>query len=584
MVRKLELEVGTDILLLETGDALLLGALTFSGAATATGVGTLTCDARPLLWLEQRKATYKGRLKVALTKSGETTYTYYNYDRVRYLEFTEQPNSYISNIVLDNSDNVLTAIDLTGYTATISWGMKTEEGDLYSKRAPLYVLYQTFNSRGGALSCSLTCIGIINKVNEQAASNNYLPPTTAMTDLVGAVKTQAAVGASSVALKSLGVSATIPIDTKLTITGDSTEYNVEATTTTDGGGDATVTILPVLAVQAEVDVVATLALATLKDIIEGLCDGLGHGYTLYGAVSIAWDSEDSLIDSLVIKDYFKVREGASRLSKVNEAIGYTKMVKRVKSDGKIHFFNPTISGTDYNYQYVISGGHTFFAKSYSTSLIIPNTIIIRTSPALYQGSANDATSWGLLPKYVIYTLPIISDAQGDTIATAMLQRATLAAQRGSVVVPMNVFEELWDYIKVTDARESDSVRTGNVQYLRRTWNARTGEFQMVIRLGDSAVGLPDASTGALEFAPATPDYVTYPALEYYLLQLIELISGLTDDALDDDARLAAIEAVVGVQVVDARIDDTINSGDATTDGVIDAIRDALVTWRAIAPS
>jgi hypothetical protein len=34
--------------------------------------------------------------------------------------------------------------------------------------------------------------------------------------------------------------------------------------------------------------------------------------------------------------------------------------------------------------------------------------------------------------------------------------------------------------------------------------------------------------------------------------------------------------ILGARVVDARIDDTINSGDATTDGVIDAIRDAIV--------
>lgn len=40
--------------------------------------------------------------------------------------------------------------------------------------------------------------------------------------------------------------------------------------------------------------------------------------------------------------------------------------------------------------------------------------------------------------------------------------------------------------------------------------------------------------------------------------------------------------VVGPRVVDARIDDTINSGDATTDGVIDAIRDALIAHGIIA--
>lgn len=35
--------------------------------------------------------------------------------------------------------------------------------------------------------------------------------------------------------------------------------------------------------------------------------------------------------------------------------------------------------------------------------------------------------------------------------------------------------------------------------------------------------------------------------------------------------------VVGARVVDARCDDAINSGDATTDGVIDALRDAMIT-------
>ena len=40
--------------------------------------------------------------------------------------------------------------------------------------------------------------------------------------------------------------------------------------------------------------------------------------------------------------------------------------------------------------------------------------------------------------------------------------------------------------------------------------------------------------------------------------------------------------VVGTRVVDARSDDAINSGDATTDGVIDALRDAMITHGLIA--
>ena len=40
--------------------------------------------------------------------------------------------------------------------------------------------------------------------------------------------------------------------------------------------------------------------------------------------------------------------------------------------------------------------------------------------------------------------------------------------------------------------------------------------------------------------------------------------------------------VIGARVVDARCDDAINSGDATTDGVIDSLRDAMVAHGLVA--
>jgi len=50
----------------------------------------------------------------------------------------------------------------------------------------------------------------------------------------------------------------------------------------------------------------------------------------------------------------------------------------------------------------------------------------------------------------------------------------------------------------------------------------------------------------------------------------------------DEYYQVAGTQVVGARVVDARCDDTINSGDATTDGVIDALRDAMITHGLIA--
>lgn len=428
-------------------------------AATAAGISTVTCNLRNLIWMEQQKTANYVLLKVVLTKAGEDTYTYYNYDRVLYLEYTEQPNSYIANITLNNSDNVLTSIDLTGYTASVSWGMKTEEGDLYRTCAPLDMLYQSFNSNPGSLTCSLTCIGVLDKVNLEAAYSDYLP--------------------------------------------------------------------------------AADAADTLKDVIIGLLAGVAYGYNVYDAVAIVWDSEDSVIDSFVIKNYFKVREGASRLSKVNEVIGYTTMVKRVESDGKIHFFDPTVSGADYDYEYELSGDHTFFAKTTSSSIIVPNYIFVKY-PGILGGVASDATSWGLLPSVVTYTIPITSQDEGDDIALSMLQRVTLDAQRGYARVPMNVFQRIWDYILITDSREGGSTKAGNVQYIKRTWDSGTGEAQMEIRFGNSTVGLPDARTGA-NIGETPEKYVTYSSFQYKLREIGQILEGLADDAQDDDKRLDAAE-------------------------------------------
>jgi len=50
----------------------------------------------------------------------------------------------------------------------------------------------------------------------------------------------------------------------------------------------------------------------------------------------------------------------------------------------------------------------------------------------------------------------------------------------------------------------------------------------------------------------------------------------------DEYYQVASTQVVGARVIDARCDDAINSGDATTDGVIDALRDAMISHGLIA--
>ncbi len=71
---------------------------------------------------------------------------------------------------------------------------------------------------------------------------------------------------------------------------------------------------------------------------------------------------------------------------------------------------------------------------------------------------------------------------------------------------------------------------------------------------------------------------------------VELISGdsgvavVTIDANVNNTGVYKVDGVqvVGNRVIDARCDDTINSGDATTDGVIDALRDAMIAHGLLA--
>jgi hypothetical protein len=102
---------------------------------------------------------------------------------------------------------------------------------------------------------------------------------------------------------------------------------------------------------------------------------------------------------------------------------------------------------------------------------------------------------------------------------------------------------------------------------------------------DSSLNFIFNSIGNIYFAVDTINSST--AKKFVFAHNADAIASYTEIASLNEAGTFALAAggtltiggaqVVGARVVDARIDDTINSGDATTDGVIDAIRDALIT-------
>jgi hypothetical protein len=256
---------------------------------------------------------------------------------------------------------------------------------------------------------------------------------------------------------------------------------------------------------------------TVKTLINGIADGTlldltmgGSPYSHCTVITVDWDSEDSLIDSFMPKSSFRISVGESRLNKIKQLLGYTKCVMRFEDDGHLHIFSPTVSGVVYDYEYkddYAASSHPFFSKIYRNRLVLPNKYVVKNAASAadietyYTGEATSAASYALLPKTEYVVLALASSAEGTTIAEAMIQRAEMDHERGSLFAPINVGAEVHDYVKVTDNVEGNS-RVGNIGYLSETYEA--GKFDFFFGFGDvmlaSSIGL-----GGMSEQP----YVTY---------------------------------------------------------------------------
>ena len=199
---------------------------------------------------------------------------------------------------------------------------------------------------------------------------------------------------------------------------------------------------------------------------------------------VDFDSEDSLIDSYQPKDGLRIYMNGSRLSALKRLLDYTGCVMRFGGDGNVHILQPVTGGTVYDYEYSLANGHTFFSKAYRNSLVIPNYVIARSHPGdspQYSGCASDSESISAFRemRYQKYAC-LASDAQAVIIAAALLAKFQLEAQKGEADVPMNCGAELFDYVKVTDERESD-YRAGNIGSLTRKYSP--GRYTMEFSFG-----------------------------------------------------------------------------------------------------
>ena len=285
--------------------------------------------------------------------------------------------------------------------------------------------------------------------------------------------------------------------------------------------------------------------STVKDLITlilsgGLTDELGRQpYSHCTGYTPTYDSEDGLLDSFKVADYLTINKGETRLAVIRRLLGYTKCVIRPEDDGNLHILNPTVSGSTYNYEYndtINSVGHTFFSKTLRERLVTPNVIVVDSAEdhaAIYHGSAVSAASYALFARWHFITARLASDSEADDIAAAIIQRLELDQSGGSGYAPMNVGQEVHDYIKMTDTRQADT-RTGNIAYLTRTYEP--GKFDFTFGFGKPMVQMPLM----LRYEPPE-DYVTHAYFREWIEQYYYPNLFLIDRRFDEmDMRIGSI--------------------------------------------
>jgi len=356
----------------------------------------------------QQAGAINALAKLVLTHNS-TTYTY---TKDRLLDIKETGDGSLQSIVivLDNSDKVLTDIDLKGYKGVLSNGANTSAGEEYSACAPMWVLAQEFDSDPNKLTCTLSLIGICNLMSQDEASEAYQPDDT---------------------------------DTK-----------------------------------------------AVKTLVNQIAGATLDCFSLCKAYDVVWDDGyDTLADTYKPKDNFRIYVGNNRNSAIDRLLAYTKNVKVVKADGKIHIFKPTTSGSTYDSEYSLDSGHPFFSKALRNRYVTPNYIKVESrddDDPKYSGTAQD-DSYATLPdelkKHHYKQTYLESDDQATAIAEAILAKAQMWCEAGAANVPMNVGTEVFDYVKVTDSREAD-YRVGNIGKYVRHYDVRRNEWRIAFNFGN----------------------------------------------------------------------------------------------------
>lgn len=419
---------------------------------------------------KQQEASIPALYKVQLTLGvADDTFTQ---TRILTVNHFESDMDQHATIVLDNSDKSITA-QYKGYKAVISYGMTTSSGDEFSACAPLWVLRQQNLSAPGLLTVTLTLIGIPNLMAMDKAS----------------VETVLATGNTDT-LKTLLTAAV-----NKTVTAY--DHTVSYSATFDSEDDLVDSFNPADSLQPYIAFNQS-RLETLRRLLQ-FCnvamraegDGKIHFLvpTKRGSdwqASTAYTVNDYVRDPTVPDNDFLFRCTTAGTSHTSQPIWPTAAGNTVTDPvgGDLVW---TAIDFEYEYKLDVANEHNLYVLSTNDSLLIPNRVDVSSHPDAdesFSGTAEDTESSDIteMEKRRFVYARVVSNAEADSIAAALLENSRRNTSEGSLLAPLNVGQEVHDIVKITDARSSDFdpiTQIWNVSSLRRRCGGGRWEIELL---------------------------------------------------------------------------------------------------------
>jgi len=394
-------------------------------------------------------------------------------DRILPSEHIEEAWSQRATIVLDNSDGAITA-DYKGYKGVISYGIKPPASSgaaTYSACAPLWVVGPKKQSGGGSRRVELELIGIPDLMAMDGASAPLFPGSGDGNTVKQWI--QALLGSTLYPSFIWPTAYSAPFDRE--------DNLIDSFKPADA--------FTIKLNETRLAVLRQL-LAFTKCYMRAENDTAFHiivppnSYNTWVAAT-KYELND-YVQPTSPNNNFTYRAtavaGDQKSADVTEPTWPTTAGNTVVDD------QVTWTAVAPEYEYDLTpGGHNFFDQANRTRVVMPNYVVVKSHPdhdVKFEGVAEDTTFTSLdgMEKRWYEYLRLASVEEAAYVAAAILQGFKRGASVGSALVPMNVGQEVHDWVKVTDPISGD-VQLGNVGYIRRTCGG--GKWEMQIAFGDT---------------------------------------------------------------------------------------------------